>query len=235
MHTECEKEHEHEREHEHEHASITLPTVTIRSQPDDPASQEQVKETAEGNVVFSTQVSAATQEANEMDNRPRIPDGYLYLLVSPTSSLVKCGSTKNIYVTNERYLVHNSVIDIMYFPVFLGNGEHLFNYELSFHKQCQAYRHNPIVPPDSPPLAAKLQASNITKSVKWERTKRQREGRQELYERRHGDVDLIEFYQEVLCDIVCGNAPSLHESTKKRFVNCCSACVHCGEENGIAN
>lgn len=221
-----------------EHETV-LDVVPLASQPVEPTSQHSqyvqegasVDEPVSATQVSATQVSVSVlesqvTESNETNNERRIPNGYIYLLSSPTSSLVKCGSTKDISLNNERYLSNNGVIDIMYFPVYLRNDEHIFNYEMCFHRLCQGYRHNPKVSPESPPIAPKLQTNNITKNVKWERVKRTKDPRQELYERRNGDIDLLEYYQEVLCDIVCGHVPSSHAVKKKRFVNCCSACVH---------
>jgi len=151
-------------------------------------------------------------------DQPAPPDGYLYLHCAPTSTVVKCGSTKDILQNNQRYLIQNDVMDMMYFPVYLGPNEHLSNYELAFHERCALYKHagKRSCSIQQPPIIQKLKTNDLTRLIEWARVERKREGRHELYLRENGDHDMVEFYQEVLLDVISGNVEIAHSPQKKK-------------------
>lgn len=200
-------------------ASSTPPSVqsiepATQSNPMPEASARSERRILRANIPPDNPVAPSPESAPAA----REPDGYLYIHCAPTSTVVKCGSTKSKFKNNQRYLNQNGVMHIMYFPVYLGEGEHLSNYEMAFHNRCILYRYSGVESCNMKqlPIIQKMQTSDLTKSIIWDIIERIREGRHELYQRENGEMDLLEFYQEVMYDVITGEIESVRCKEKKR-------------------
>jgi len=198
------------------HSSVHIDVSLIQSQPSPQSSQVQSSQQS----VQSSRQSTSPAKHNPIEAHvPVRICGYLYILCSPMSNIVKCGSTKNIFMTKQRYLNQNPVAYVMYFPVYFGDNEHLINYEVAFHNRCEAYRLELNEAMMEPPVSAKLQMNALTSNIKWRKMERERAGRHELYPRMIGNKDMIEVYQEAMYAVVCGDISVVHENKKLKFVN----------------